>query len=390
MNPESYLLPLGLLAVASLAFLLHSLWKKHNARVAFGCFLLIGGLFVVGVARVLDSTPGGIDVIDESDGDDLFPPIVTDDELDSLREPWDSESVANWQVAPLMSRLSDIAYRPPVLATEEFREIGFDEVIPVSSATMFGYVVIGPDVAVVAFRGSEKEAGDWWTNLSRSPLTLSAGEVHSGFWNGYQSMKSQIELALDRANARQVWVTGHSLGGALAVCCAYDLDLSEQPIAGVITFGQPMVARESLADDIDDRLLGRYARFVNRNDVVARIPPSYRPAGSLVWFTDNGIKRSKPKRAMFGSPFSEEPGLKRSAEQYAEPVPLSEAEFQQWMASQSSPPVVRNEKGEILLQGNSPYFADHSIELYVAEVESLIQGSRGDDSIDDLFGAPLE
>jgi len=27
---------------------------------------------------------------------------------------------------------------------------------------------------------------------------------------------------------------------------------------------------------IDDKLLGRYARFVNRNDMVARIPPSYR------------------------------------------------------------------------------------------------------------------
>jgi hypothetical protein len=26
---------------------------------------------------------------------------------------------------------------------------------------------------------------------------------------------------------------------------------------------------------IDDKLLGRYARFVNRNDMVVRIPPSY-------------------------------------------------------------------------------------------------------------------
>jgi hypothetical protein len=50
---------------------------------------------------------------------------------------------------------------------------------------------------------------------------------------------------------------------------------------------------------IDDKLLGRYDRFVNRNDMVPRIPPSYRPCGRLVWFTDDGLKRSKRKLAIF-------------------------------------------------------------------------------------------
>jgi hypothetical protein len=285
-----------------------------------------------------------------------------------------------------MSELSDIAYRPPVTATDEFRELGFTQVVPVSSATMFGYVVSDGDVAAITFRGSEEEFGDWWTNLSRSPFPLDAGDVHTGFWNGYQSLKSQIEEALDRARPKHLWVTGHSLGGALAVCCAYDSELSGRPVAGVVTFGQPMVARPTLANDIDDRLLGRYARFVNRSDIVARIPPSYRPAGSLVWFTDEGLKRSKPKRRMLGSPFSDDGGMKNAFGDFDEPAPLSEAEYQQWLADQASPPVARNEYGEILLQGNSPYLSNHSIDLYVDEVSTLIWGSGNSEPLDDLFG----
>ena len=386
MDLQSYLLPLGIAATVSFLVLVVFLWKREDARFPLVCLILFGGLLVIGVARVLISTPGGIDVVDEDDGDDPFPPIDTDDDLESLRELWDSEGTANWPVASLMSELSDIAYRPPVTATDEFRELGFTQVVPVSSATMFGYVVSDGDVAAITFRGSEEEFGDWWTNLSRSPFPLDAGDVHTGFWNGYQSLKSQIEEALDRARPKHLWVTGHSLGGALAVCCAYDSELSGRPVAGVVTFGQPMVARPTLANDIDDRLLGRYARFVNRSDIVARIPPSYRPAGSLVWFTDEGLKRSKPKRRMLGSPFSDDGGMKNAFGDFDEPAPLSEAEYQQWLADQASPPVARNEYGEILLQGNSPYLSNHSIDLYVDEVSTLIWGSGNSEPLDDLFG----
>lgn len=386
MNLESNLLLTGILAALSLMGCSYFLWQNPRARISLICLLVFGGLFGAGAYRVLTSTPGGVDVIDEDAGDDLFPPIVSDDELNSLKDSWDSEAVANWPAASLLSKLSDIAYRPPVLASDEFRDMGFDQVVPVSSATMFGYVVSGHEVAVIAFRGSENEVGDWWTNLSRSPFPLDAGDVHEGFWMGYQSLKSQIETALAKARPKYVWITGHSLGGALAVCCAYDSDLSGQSIQGVITFGQPMVARQPLADDIDDQLLGRYARFVNRSDIVARIPPSYRPAGSLVWFTDRGIKRSKPKRKMFGAPMSGEHNLKSVDSEFDEPAPLSEADYQQWLADQSAPPVARNKDGEILLQGNSPYISNHSMDLYINEVESLVRGSSKQNSLDDLFG----
>jgi nuclear pore complex protein Nup85 len=54
--------------------------------------------------------------------------------------------------------------------------------------------------------------------------------VHSGFLTAYDSVKVKVLRLVDQltagATAEQPWevyVTGHSLGGALATLCAYDL-----------------------------------------------------------------------------------------------------------------------------------------------------------------------
>lgn len=362
------LLPLGVICIG-LLFAALILWQKgYDPRNVFLLSLVPGMLLVVGIVATLNSTPGRIDVIDDDRDDDWLPPVIDVDKLSSLRIPWDSESTADWPAAELLSKLSDIAYQPYMDAEPAFKELGFNRVVAFSSATMFGYVANHNDIAIVAFRGSEQEFGDWWTNISRTPMPIDGKQVHSGFWTSYLAMKPQIEHALDQANAEHVWICGHSLGGALAVCCAYDFDRAGRDIDGVMTFGHPMIARQSLADEIDDRLLGRYARFVNRNDTVARIPPSYRPCGRLVWFTDEGLKRSPHKRMLYGAPGDESP-LGDAAIDEIEPV--TEAEYQR-LVEQSRPQVRRNANGEIVFEGNSPYIADHSIGLYIEQVRSLL------------------
>jgi nuclear pore complex protein Nup85 len=54
--------------------------------------------------------------------------------------------------------------------------------------------------------------------------------VHSGFLTAYDSVKVKVlrlvdQLTADASEDRpwDVYVTGHSLGGALATLCAYDL-----------------------------------------------------------------------------------------------------------------------------------------------------------------------
>lgn len=101
---------------------------------------------------------------------------------------------------------------------------------------------------IVAFRGSQN-VENWVTNLDFVKTNYPAAkgaEVHEGFYKAYQGVQTQIlqavrnALALDRQAA--FFVTGHSLGGALATLAALDLK-STFPTAKMTmyTYGCPRV-----------------------------------------------------------------------------------------------------------------------------------------------------
>lgn len=68
---------------------------------------------------------------------------------------------------------------------------------------------------------------DWIDDLNFAktvPLgNCDSCEVHSGFYDSYQSLKPQMISALNSINANSVIITGHSLGAAIANLAAYDV-----------------------------------------------------------------------------------------------------------------------------------------------------------------------
>lgn len=73
--------------------------------------------------------------------------------------------------------------------------------------------------------------------------------VHSGFWLGQQSpshnnasVYETILASARQAGGRKVWLTGHSLGGAMAHIVALRLMRDGVSVQGVITFAAPQVA----------------------------------------------------------------------------------------------------------------------------------------------------
>ena len=77
---------------------------------------------------------------------------------------------------------------------------------------------------------------------------------------------------LNRGN-KTIWITGHSLGGALAeLCAAQALFVSKIPVQGVYTFGQPRVGSNDFAAAVNAKLGSGIFRFVNDRDIVARVP----------------------------------------------------------------------------------------------------------------------
>ncbi len=328
------------------------------------------------VWHVANSVPGREDTIDQ--GDRPSPsPLPPNSPLERLRLTWNSEANADWPVAETLASIADTAYQTPVDADESYRKLGFEKMMPVVENSMIGYVMSAGDVTVVAFRGTNAgEISDWLANLDSLSTNTPQGSLHRGFYFAYESLKPQIVKLLHKSKTKHLWITGHSLGGALALVCAYDLvDNEKLAIDGIITFGQPMVARKQLADHLGTLLLGRYAHFVNEADIVPRVPPTFTHCGSLVWFTGGMIKRSKPKR-LFGAPATDHALSKDDNEI----EPLSEQEFKglqaELRAKNAAPD--RLPDGRLLMKGNSPWIRDHSMELYLAKIRSILgaTGSR--------------
>ena len=154
-------------------------------------------------------------------------------------------------------------------------------------------IAVGDDEKIIiAFRGTEG-LEDWKTNLKLDQAMWKVGLVHSGF---YKSLTSVWPAAMKRLEAlrttnQPIWLTGHSLGGALATlaCATFQQELPEYEIAGVYTFGQPKVGDRIFAQALDKEHQSRFFRVVNNNDIVTRIPKwKYAHAGRLFYFDAEG------------------------------------------------------------------------------------------------------
>ncbi|MEM7538944.1 MAG: trypsin-like peptidase domain-containing protein, partial [Chloroflexota bacterium] len=140
--------------------------------------------------------------------------------------------------------------------------------------------------ALIAFRGTQ-EVADWLNNINVLNTAKAYGNVHTGFYRGFRAVKIALERTLNSLSPRRVFLTGHSLGGALATIAAAEWQGS-YPITGVYTFGQPAVSRGAFSRFFSNHYNDTFFRFVNENDIVARVPHGYHHAGTLLHFNARG------------------------------------------------------------------------------------------------------
>jgi triacylglycerol lipase len=163
-----------------------------------------------------------------------------------------------------------------------------------------GFVAQGDDMLVVVFRGTENSL-DWWTNLNTSFVTLQGGtRVHTGFFQAYWPIRDTIfECVIDalRKKRRPVYITGHSLGGALALMATAELSNHEDAevrdcVAACYTFGCPRAGDSSF----DLYVKAPLYRITNGVDLVPAVPPAifgYRHVGDTRYFGKLGISPSR-------------------------------------------------------------------------------------------------
>jgi triacylglycerol lipase len=159
---------------------------------------------------------------------------------------------------------------------------------------------------VLAFRGTEvKKPTDIKNDLQAEPQSLGAlggpggsiftleaddlttaqeqwpkVKVHPGFWTAFNAVKSEIVKELDREELKDLplYITGHSLGGALAVVATYALESDR--IAAAYTFGGPRVGNLQFGQRIKPPVY----RVINASDIVPRLPPGLLVDGLTLFF----------------------------------------------------------------------------------------------------------
>ena len=90
-----------------------------------------------------------------------------------------------------------------------------------------GFIAEESKGVVIAFRGSDNWQ-DWLTNLlalkslwTGREMRLPGVRIHTGFRQAYNNVRTQILDAITVIKPEHVYVTGHSMGGALATLAAF-------------------------------------------------------------------------------------------------------------------------------------------------------------------------
>ncbi len=126
--------------------------------------------------------------------------------------------------------------------------------------------------AVLAFRGTEvTKREDIKIDVTASTISVLDGRVHSGFRNAYESVAKDIEASVLKLDGLPLYITGHSLGAALATVATQRLEHNphiREMIAACYTFGSPRVGNSHY----DIEFKSPIYRVVNTTDIVTVIP----------------------------------------------------------------------------------------------------------------------
>lgn len=142
-------------------------------------------------------------------------------------------------------------------------------------------IVSNDSFYVLVFRGTEVDSmQDIKADLNAKTVVCeSGGKVHKGFNEAFSELHSDIQSYMDDIQEHKpLFITGHSLGGALATIASKRLN-HKHGIAGCYTFGSPRVADEEWMSGIKTPIY----RLVNSADPVTMLPPGADTINALSW-----------------------------------------------------------------------------------------------------------
>jgi len=179
-------------------------------------------------------------------------------------------SKIDWKKAHYGARLSNYAYEKfeedeelltPFLKKEELELI---YLINQKDTGTQGFIARKDSLYHLVFRGTEKDGLDIISDLNAKLKAGDSGGEHSGFAKAFNSVEREILQHIPEK--AEVFIAGHSLGGALASIAFQTLKKRNKVMC--YTYGAPPVGvNEFQYNHSEDE----FFRFINHGDIVPRV-----------------------------------------------------------------------------------------------------------------------
>ena len=160
------------------------------------------------------------------------------------------------------AKVSQLAYTDN--NKDGFKNLGYTSCAFFDNDGAQGYVLWHNDYITIAFRGTEpKEFNDIKADLK----AFHSNGYHKGFLQEYRKLHDDIYkkiTEIQKKKKRPIYITGHSLGGAMATICATYFSEAKE----LYTYGSP----RALSWSKSRKLEVPHKRHVNNNDIVPKVP----------------------------------------------------------------------------------------------------------------------
>jgi triacylglycerol lipase len=241
--------------------------------------------------------------------------------LNELRTPNESHNYfENWQANPFKHDATDfelvnawwlaeaalLAYGSEDFVNQKFEAAGLKgagfAVQSFVQQNVQCFVAHNDQFIIASFRGTEVD--NFWGSVMDVASDLKfipvpdgfGGLVHQGFHHAisavWEAVKNHLSQIQNSGGARTLWLTGHSLGAAIATLAAERIAADgDFEVRGLYTFGSPRVGDGGFKNRLTESgLAARTFRFVNNSDIISKVPPGilYTHIGALKYIDNSG------------------------------------------------------------------------------------------------------
>lgn len=203
------------------------------------------------------------------------------------------KSESSWTAPSGYEILSELSYQWPLqekdVSGNYFLQIKFPKIGNLGKYLTqdipMGFIARKGRNVYLIFRGT-MTANEWRRDVSAGMVPFyddEAAKVHDGFLKSYQPFRESIRTCIEQCGSiGNLFIAGHSLGGALSTIAAIDMEeLVDSKKICVYTYGSPRVGNIGFVEKYNKLFAKRTVRIANSSDFVVSVPPPIQIPGAV-------------------------------------------------------------------------------------------------------------